>query len=134
MCQSKLLFFLYFSVHISGQSAFFIVYLNWSPGRMLHGHMDTCHNYRFCCVSSVKFMTCSALPSSILWLWILMFGFSLRLRWIFGHLETGMMLHGQSSRQTCKEWCISARYPSYQKIFQLAENFQNIYCTLSKLD
>ena len=27
-----------------------------------------------------------------------------------------------------------SRYPSYQKIFQLAENFQNIYRTLSKLD
>ena len=27
-----------------------------------------------------------------------------------------------------------SRYPSYQKIFQLAENVQNIYRTLSKLD
>ena len=27
-----------------------------------------------------------------------------------------------------------SQYPSYQKIFQLAENFQNIYRTLSKLD
>ena len=27
-----------------------------------------------------------------------------------------------------------SRYPSYQKIFQLAEKFQYIYRTLSKLD
>ena len=27
-----------------------------------------------------------------------------------------------------------SRYPSYQKIFQLAENFQNVYRTLSTLD